>query len=365
VADRFTQQRTLAAAALLIEGALRSIVTLNYDLALQTALAEHGAPAAVSICAGPEDHAKTSGRALIYLHRSVEAPEDRWIIRQSDLDGAWRDAWEGVVAAGNLAAPATLFAGLGSPAAVLTETVGRLAAATSSAYYYADPRPDNAFLAALRPHLRAVLQLGWCDLMQKLSERVAREQLLAVRSAAIAHANELALTASAEVCVQILDGIDLVSLGRLRAQWLLGDKRYLADAGGTEQKCFADLLLGLAELAGMLTAECGVDADGLVTLRAGERVVTIQCAHGGGTRPWGAVDARLRARDRGWGASNPRNVLVAGLSSQPDPLVGDLIRGETADDLIRGAEERVPLSLSELRSGPAEDPEALWGRLVA
>jgi len=133
------------AAALLIEGAFRSIVTLNYDLAFQFALAQLGKPASVTIARGPEDHDRIGSRALIYLHRSVESPPETWVLRKSALEGSWKEDWEEVVASGALAAPVTLFAGLGSPAAVLTDTVERLSRVGGTSYYFADPYPDNDF----------------------------------------------------------------------------------------------------------------------------------------------------------------------------------------------------------------------------
>lgn len=63
----------LIAAALLCEGAISSIVTLNYDLALKNALSQLGTSRAIAIgiveC--PEDLDRQTATNVYYLHRNV------------------------------------------------------------------------------------------------------------------------------------------------------------------------------------------------------------------------------------------------------------------------------------------------------
>lgn len=220
-----------AAAALLIEGAFRAIVTLNYDAALQVALSMLGLPPAVSIAKGPEEHGAMSNRALIYLHRSAESPESTWILRKTDLDESWRQNWEDMVAGGILSAPMTLFAGLGSPAAVLTETVNRLATIGRTRYYLADPYPGNSFQAALQEHLDGVVKMGWSSLMTGLAMRLARAQSITIRASARNLAEERGLEKNlADTCALLLCEGGLERLGRLRSRWLLHDQLYAPDA---------------------------------------------------------------------------------------------------------------------------------------
>ena len=87
----------LAAAALLAEGAVRCIVTLNYDLALQHALSQLGLRG-VSVVRGPEDPANIGAKSLVFLHRSVELPHETWILTKEALEESWRGAWEEAVA---------------------------------------------------------------------------------------------------------------------------------------------------------------------------------------------------------------------------------------------------------------------------
>ena len=57
-----------AAAALLIERSLAGVVTLNFDLAMSTALANLGSEDAVAIVAGPDDIARLGNLNLVLRH---------------------------------------------------------------------------------------------------------------------------------------------------------------------------------------------------------------------------------------------------------------------------------------------------------
>src|SRR5690606_15795046 len=110
----------LFAAALLIEGALHHVITLNYDLAFQHAVAALGNSTHITFVEGPEEHTNLGTHSVVHLHRSVNQPEETWVLRKTALDAAWKAEWESVIAAANLSAPVVVFVGLGSPANVLT-----------------------------------------------------------------------------------------------------------------------------------------------------------------------------------------------------------------------------------------------------
>ena len=113
-------------AALLLEGALADAMTLNFDLAACTALSNLGAGTRVSTVTGPQDHASLGSTNLIYLHRDVNSPPDEIILRSEELNDAWRDRWEEVVAQKVLGGPITVFVGLGTSISVLVETTSRI-----------------------------------------------------------------------------------------------------------------------------------------------------------------------------------------------------------------------------------------------
>jgi hypothetical protein len=83
----------LLAAALLMEGAVSAIVTLNFDLALPHAIARVGGRGEISVVQGPEDQARLGVKAIVFLHRNAYAADDRWILTTQALTEAWRGGW--------------------------------------------------------------------------------------------------------------------------------------------------------------------------------------------------------------------------------------------------------------------------------
>ena len=185
----------------------------------------------------------------------MEASEDEWVLRKSTLDEAWRDGWEEMIAAGALSAPVTVFAGLGSPAAALTETVSRLVGVLGNEYYLADPYPDNQFRAALGASLTGVITLDWVGLMTHMSRRVVAKQAMALRTAVTQVATDVALAAPA--CLDIdnlLQEADVVSVGRLRASWVLHAREFMPDLDESARRSVAHLLLAVFSVADTLQA---------------------------------------------------------------------------------------------------------------
>ena len=357
------------AAALLIEGVIRSIVTLNYDLAFQSALQFLGAPSSISIAKGPEDHASIGNQALVYLHRSAESDPDTWILRKADLDDGWRGGWEAMVASGCLSAPVTLFAGLGSPAAVLTETVANLAGIQGTQYFFADPYPQSKFLEALADHLTAVLEMGWVDLMREISLRVASAQTkeieLSCRDLAQTHGWSTARLR--DVC-SALAGMGIVAIGNLRGAWLFHSKPFCPAAIDHAHARLADLLTTIHAAAEALDADTVFRDDGLCELRVrgSERSVVFMCAHGSGLHTWATIQTRLEMqRPLSMLSAMPRVVVGAGLAPDTSELPEDLIHGALAhDDLVRGHNDVILVEAAEIRGALSSSPEELLARLV-
>lgn len=352
------------AAALLIEGALRAVVTLNYDLALQTALAQLGMPPAVTICKGPEDHAQSSGRSLIYLHRSAESPEADWILRKSDLEDAWRSSWEELIASWLAGAPTVVFSGLGSPAAVLTETMSRFGDIPQVRAYYVDPYPDNAFRDALDARLVAVLAIGWSEFVRELSRRVARAQILALRTAAqrlIALRGDPEAFVTAGLC--LLDGAGLLELGRLRAEWLVREKQYQHDNDGIERDAIANVLIAIGLLARTAAGTPVLAGQSIVRISTADRTMQFRCAHGSGNYSWGMIEDRIR-RVHGLPVAGARVVLTAGVDEAIEELAENLVRAVEDDDLVRGPDNYQRIDFSEVRAMADRSFDELYARLA-
>ncbi|MFF1251768.1 hypothetical protein ACFVYC_04635 [Pseudarthrobacter sp. NPDC058329] len=257
------------AIALLLEGALRHIITLNYDLALQTALSQLGSGDKISIIHGPDDHGRSASNSLIYLHRSVDDDEEQWVLRKSVLDTSWEGAWEGVVASANLSAPLTVFAGLGSPAAVLTDSVQRLATAAESEFYLVDPYPQgNKFAEALGSNMQPPIAMYWSAFMEKLSNRLVNEHAIRLEDAARELADQIDCSpVEIDSVVARLSALDLVTLGRVRASWLLHSANYATEGDESRRMFVADLLLGIGWVQDLLGgANFSIDPSGRVTI---------------------------------------------------------------------------------------------------
>lgn len=79
-------------AAPLREGAIGSVPTLNFDLALSTAIADLGDGGVIGIIDRPEDLRQPNRFNLYYLHRNAnEADLDLWVLRREVLEAAWKD----------------------------------------------------------------------------------------------------------------------------------------------------------------------------------------------------------------------------------------------------------------------------------
>jgi|SRR5438034_2307233 len=176
------------AAALLCEGAISSVVTLNYDLALSTALSALGADKIVGVVERPEDlpHQKTIN--VYYLHRNANAADpELWVLRTSALNVEWKGHWEPIIATKVLAAPVVVFAGLGTPVAVLIESTKLLRNALpgTTKLYQADPGniADSKFFQALSLDPAVYIQCGWGQLMEALSQRLLKEQITQLEKA--------------------------------------------------------------------------------------------------------------------------------------------------------------------------------------
>ena len=358
----------LVAAALLRERAVSCVLTLNFDLALSAALTDLSATD-VEVVEGPGTMGQFGAAAVVYLHRNVgEEDPERWILRREALDEAWRDGWEDVVARRVMASPTVVFAGLGAPAAVLTETIGRIRAVVpqASTAYVVDPAESTAFSTALGLADEAHIRMGWCDFMRAAGDRVAAEFGAHMEATCTALCNEhgwdTEIAHVPEVC-EPYAAIGLVGLGRLRARWLLDPQAYAPD--DERRHLVADLLLGLGLVQRDLAADMVLREDGVVSfVRDGAVVGSLLAASGGGTSRWNAVEPRIRDVLRNLRHPVPvSSVVVAGVpGGRPDAVAPppDVIGGDRVDDITQGTPEPVLVTVDEIRG----DPEVIT-RLVA
>jgi hypothetical protein len=350
------------AAALLCEGVISSVVTLNYDLALSTALSELGAGKLVGVVERPEDLAQQKIINLYYLHRNANAEDpESWVLRTAALNVEWQGHWEPIIANKVLAAPVVLFAGLGTPVAVLIESTKLLRAALPpvTKLYLADPgdMASSKFFQALGLDAAHFIPSEWGALMEALSKRLLEEQIAKLGQAAVRKTQEDHLpNEDIARLLSALQNMGIVSVGKLRAYWLLYEKPYRVFDENI-LGLLADLLLALATIARVSGAEALIIEDGRVEFkRAGRTVTSFIIASGSGHRGKIAVEAEVQKR-RAKYSQSPTAALVAGTSASwttPPTPPKDIVEGEDfKDDILRGPTALPLFHISELRENHA------------
>jgi hypothetical protein len=358
----------VVAAALLREAAVSSVMTLNFDLAQSSALALSGA-IEVATVRGPEDYQKLSALNLIYLHRNIDSDPEELILRTVPLENDWRDRWEEVVAGRVIASPVVVFAGLGSPAAVLVETVRRIissleqAGATSRVYVVDPGRPeDSRFFDTLGLGADVYVQLPWSDFMSQLGGRVLEEQLADLRDNCERLATDHGWDEEdvSGLCNQLRHR-GLVWFGQLRARWFLEEGAYLP-SHSVSPLLVADLLLGVAMIQRLAGVQAHLQDEGIVEFEAANgRRVSVICCSGGGHMRWALVEGRVLARRRAIGArlSAPRRALVAGVSGGRTEVSTppDIVAGTEDNSVVTGAFEFEIVTIDEIRADPTRAQE--------
>lgn len=348
----------LVAGALLLENVISSILTLNYDLAIEDALTQLGAVDVQKI-ARPEDMTKFSAHNVIYLHRNVDEVDlEKWVLRASALESDWQQGWESMAAQVLLVSPVVTFAGLGSPAAVLLETTKRIRDRLGAMVtYQVDPSPaaDNEFFQALALPADAFVQLGWNEFMSLLGKRVVVEQIDALRNACAAEAQiEGFAVTNVDLVVERLGENGLVDLGMRRAAWLFLDECY-TPSSSLNVLLLSHLIIAASAIVQAIGAEDIVIRSEVVEFRAtsGTSLGCAMLASGRGVRGWSAMEAEVAIRRASLPRYDPQPLfaIVAGATGLPLSEVvaplnivteprspNDIVDRESAFVLINGHE---------------------------
>ncbi len=350
----------LVAAVLLREGVIETVMTLNFDLAMSHALGSISATD-VSVVPGPMSADELGGATVIYLHRNVEEQDlEQWILTVEALDSQWQEGWEGVVAARVIASPVVVFAGLGSPAAVLTKTVEKVRKGVLATHkvYVVDPSPTSAFEAALDVPDEAHIQMPWCPFAHELADRLLAEFRVELVRRGLDLCADHGWHSEAATLPDLVDRFHaggLVTVGRIRARWLLDDQQYLPEEA--PRAFVADLLLGVGVAERGSGTEARFRDDGVVELiNNGSVATTVFPVSGRGTQRWLALEARaLQHVKRLDAALRPEHVLVCGTPGSAGGAVSppeDLVRGTVTDDIIEGFGRPRFVSADSLRTNP-------------
>jgi hypothetical protein len=352
----------ILAAALLRERAISSVMTLNFDLAQRSALADLGA-ADVATLMGPEDADRVGATNLIYLHRSIDANPEDILLRSSALEHEWRGAWPQVIAQRVLASGCVVFCGVGTSAAVLAETSQRIAEAIPDGVhvYVVDPAPpkDSNLFQTLQLPNTSYIRAGWTDFVLRLARRLTSEHVLAISQASeqLCAENDWTEEDATKQCEALID-LNLYELGCLRASWMLEDFVYrVHDPAGS--MLLADLVLGIALCVTITKTTSTIFSDGVVEFeKLGVRTPLLFCS-GGGHRRWTAIElaAQEAARRLATRHPAPNAAVVAGFAGPRMEVTTppNLVASPQPGNIVGGSEENVfrVVAVDEIREDNA------------
>jgi hypothetical protein len=227
--------------------------------------------------------------------------------------------------------------------------------------FQVDPRDygESDFAAALAIAEDDYLQLGWCEFMKVLSERLALVHIDEFSGAcvSIAQREEWPDTTPTDLRNQ-LSGLGLVDIGRLRARWLLAESSYLPQSP-RDVRLIADLLLALGLIEKESNYKAVFGADGVVDFSSNEELVgSLAIGSGCGEMRWGAFEAELHQKQarEGIAARKPRFALVSGVQgtrSEPVPPENVIGNPTTKESIVGGGEPLRLVSVDELRAQPS------------
>ena len=289
----------LILAALLIERAVKDVLTLNYDLTVSVALAQLGAGESVASIHGPQHHRRLQSNNVIYLHGTARSAADEWVLTTNQLEESWRNRWQQLIAEQVAACPILVFSGMGSSAKALSEAAIRVknVLPEQSQICYVNPSPFEECKLAQDMGLNkdCYVQLAWLPLADALGARLKSEQIALLKTGVGNLIDDETLRTEIQQTLEIaFASIDLVDLGQVRAQWLLHHLPYCATSN-VETELLAHLLLGLVTIQRHINARIVLEEHGrvrLVTDRDGDIIVIL--GSGKGTKRYGAVNSRLR-----------------------------------------------------------------------
>ena len=350
----------LIAAALMREGALSSVVTLNFDLALSKALSEAGATDDISIISGPGQHSEMGNSNLVYLHRNVDCDAKDLILTTDALEAGWVNGWEQAVANMMLASPTVVFAGLGSRAKLLTETISRIGTqlkASHQTFLVGTGNPDQSdFFADLEIGESNYIKARWCDFMVQAGQRIVADQITELQQSCteLCDTNDYPPEDLTTIASQLSD-LGIIALGKIRARWLLHERNY-ATHKEVDSSLVADILLGIAMIERLGPYQSKISSKGTVSFWTGQKLIgTVGFVSGKGSLKWFAVEARIQNEKRYFGSGSgdlPKQYVLSGIEGGRPADIGfpeDIVSDREPDSIVTGDEDVSLYLLAEIR----------------
>jgi hypothetical protein len=341
-------------AALVRERVVLNVLTLNYDLAMATALA--GGNNEISIIHRPEDSRGIKAQNVIYLHRSAYDDADKWIMRTAELERQWENNWQQIIAQRALAAPVILFIGLGSPAAVLTSTVAKIKAAVPAfEVFQADigAYGTSSFTTTLQIQEDHYIRASFSEIANAVGHRfvTASTASLELLAEELAQRNRYAREDVTPLLTNI-QNLGLLTLGKVRARFILSPASY-SSRDELSDDHLADLVHGISALARHLRAQIQIMPSGECFLTTdGKPVALILAATGRGILTYEALEPRCAEQKKNSSQFKiPILTALSGIqgevSSHSSPQ--SIVEGDPRNDITGSSEIIVDLSI--LRRG--------------
>jgi hypothetical protein len=288
------------AAALLDENIVGLILTLNFDRAMDTAISISPAGANITIVHEVDDLAHRTRRGLIYLHGNVESKDEKWVLRAKQIDASWDDTWQKFIAQDFALTPNVVFAGLGSPTPVISDTVvkvRRVLPNTGNVFQVdAMDKTRNKLSAALAVPPGAYVVSCWTGFMNAVGAVAARSFINRLTDRYPRFCTENGYDQENLALVLAALPVNMLKLGKLRAAWFLDRSEYKT-FNGTDINLMVDVILTLAMAVRLVGAtECVPVEDGMELRKDGRLVFRVFSLSGSGTMHWTTLEGRLQSR---------------------------------------------------------------------
>lgn len=325
------------AVALMLEGAIAHVVTLNYDKSMSHALSVMGARDRIKTVWGPENRNQIQAPCLVYLHRKADSEQEEWIITAEHLQTGWKDAWEDFAALQTLLLPICIFVGLGSSVPVLTSKIRDVRNPQENVKtLQVDPIPyskhlakDASFTQEAEISEDQFVHNKWSDFMKHLGERVAESQVRKTTRKCVAlNRHERLTNGLRDRIPKILNRrgeFGLLELGKVRAVWLNAkDDNYAPHNDGYNERRFATLLLLLDLIEHTKNCMAIIEENGVVNFysRTSKRahLASMQVVYGRGGDWWADIDAKVYHERQKKQMLSSTSVIGYGLEGKPSDI---------------------------------------------
>lgn len=348
-------------AALMAERVVRTALTTNFDLAINTALAKARVDD-VTVINGPTDLRDLGNANVIYLHRSANAADEDWVLTAAEVNEGWENAWNEILVGSVLAAPAVVFIGMGTPVGVLLKSIERVRAAIPNAdsVFQVDPshHAESGAFELLRPKEENYIQASWISFAVQLGDRVNRLHLVELARACEALANDNNWNyVDVRPVTDCLADAGLLGFGRARARWFLADGEYFAWRR-IHDTWVAELAVVLEISRFELAADITLSKDGTVRFsRDGHRLGALGYLHGQASRRWSRLLSELLHRqDHMDGQQESAEAfLVAGVEGPPPDQFStpnDIVGQPQAVDVVAPTATPPAFAVDQVREEP-------------